>query len=251
MTLERDIVNTQRTAGKRGLNEPFSLLRGVAPVAPYLTSLAAPPPSVDYEHRADFSYIAMNDQLGCCTISGMYHVYCVQSALVGTQVPYPGDQAIETTYYGLTGGPDTGLPLQTVVNAASTTGMWGHKLDAAGSVHPHDTTTLKQVIDIFGAAYAAGLLPDTAESQFEQHVPWSLEPGSHPGTGGHCFDLVGYDQHFLYAATWGGIQPVTYNWWRYYGTQAIAPISDFYQAAGKGPVANFATMLTDLKVVTR
>ena len=244
-------MTTQRTAGLRGLLEPFALLRGVAPVASYVT-LPAPPKSVDYQQRVKAAMInmALNDQLGDCTIAGIDHVWLWQATLAGLPYTYPGDPAVKSTYLGLTGGKDTGLQLQTVVNAGSTTGLFGHKLLGAGSIAAQDITTLKQTIDIFGSAYCAGVLPNTAETQFENNQPWTLEPGNNPGLDGHCFTLVGYDASWLYACTWGAIQQVSYNWWRRYGTQAYALIGDFYKTAGKGPVANYTLMQSDLHSVT-
>ena len=211
-----------------------------------------PPVSVDYQDRVDVALINMacNDRLGCCTISGIDHAWLWQATLAGLGYPYPGDPAIQSTYFGLTGGPDSGLQLSDVVNAASTTGLFGHKLLGAGAIHAMDVETLKQTIDTFGVAYCAGVLPAIAEQQFSNGDPWTLEPGNNPGTGGHCFDFVGYDLNWLYAVTWGAIQKVSYHWWRYYGTMAYALISDFYQQAGKGPVANYTAMQNDLHYVT-
>jgi hypothetical protein len=238
-----------RVAGQRGLLEPFEALSKVAPIKSYLEALVAPPETVDYYTRITSWPMALNNQYGDCTIAGIIHILQIQAMLCGFTFAYPGDAETKITYFGLTGGQDTGLPLSAVVNDGSTNGLFSHKIVGAGSINPHDITTLKQTIDIYGVAYTAGALPSNAEQQFEAGEPWELVPGGSPIEGGHCFPLVGYDDDFLYASTWAAIQPVTYGWWHQYGTQAYALIFDYFKIAGKGPVADYNQMQQDLQAL--
>jgi hypothetical protein len=65
--------------------------------------------------------------------------------------------------------------------------------------------------------------------------------------GGHCIVIVGYDPHYLYAVTWGGIAPLTYGWFQAYCDESWAIITQEVAEAGDGPSGlNLAALQKDL-----
>lgn len=238
------------TQFKYGLIDPAEQVAGVHLLTDRVTApLPAPAPVVSYEKLVAEWPVALNDKLGDCTIAGIEHVLEVHAAEVGSTFAYPGDPAVQSTYFGLSGGVDSGLLLSDVIKAGSTTGLFGHKILGAAQILPHDTTSLKQTVDFWGAAYVGVRCPASAQQQFSSGQPFTVVPGS-PIEGGHCIIFVGYDQSYLYAVTWGGVVPVAWGWWALYGTQAFALVTDFF-TAGHAPTAllDDAALTADLAVL--
>lgn len=243
------------TQYKYGLIDPEEHLDGIKLLNEYvLEGSVLPTPDLTVGYQADVTSwpMALNDQLGDCTIAGIEHVLEVHAAEVKQTFPYPGDDATRTTYTGLTGGPDTGLLLSTVINAGSTTGLFGHKVVGAAQIVADNVVSLKQSIDFWGAAYAGVNCPDSAQQQFNPDGTgiWRVVPDA-TVEGGHCIIFVGYDQQYLYAVTWGGIVRVEWHWWSVYGTQAFALITDFFVDVGHGPTnsLDLAAMQSDLQAL--
>lgn len=238
---------------KLGLTDPYELVRGIGSLEAYQTvALPAPSATVSWQDKVQEWPVALNNALGDCTIAGWVHALEVQAAEVGETCAYPGDPAVEKTYYGLTGGPDSGLLLSTVIGAASTRGLFGHRLNGAAMIHPHNVTALKQTIDFWGCAYVGVTLPQSAEQQFADQQPWTVDQFSSIA-GGHCILHVGYDADYIYSVTWGSVVRIAWSWWRAYGTQAFALVPDYFTAANHGPTAslNLAAMKSDLAVLAR
>ena len=59
--------------------------------------------------------------------------------------------------------------------------------------------------------------------------------------------LVGYDDSFLYAVTWGGIAPITYPAWHSISSEAHACITgEFVARGGDGRGVNLSALEADL-----
>jgi hypothetical protein len=239
---------------KLGLNNPYEILRGVGSTSAYgFASLPAPAGAVGYQRLVPSGGwpVALNNQLGDCTIAGVDHLFQAHAAEVKVWYPYPGDPVVRSTYFGLTGGLDAGLQLTDVIRQGATDGLFGHKIVGAAAIHAQDVTALKQTIDFWGAAYAAVTLPRSAQQQFHgDGSVWSPVPGS-PIEGGHCITHVGYDNQFVYTVTWGAVVALTWEWWATYGIQAFALVTDFFVQAGHGPTnqLDLRLMESDLKVL--
>lgn len=236
---------------KLGLTDPYEIVRGVGSPKHYgFGLLPAPRASVDYQALVPAGGwpMALNDTYGDCVIAGLDHLFQAHAAEVSEPYPYPGDDAIKKTYFGLTGGSDSGLQLTTALQAGASQ-LWNHKIVGAAAIHPHDATALKQTIDFWGSAYSAVALPASAQEQFRgDGSTWTVVPGSQI-VGGHCICHVGYDAQFIYTVTWGAIVALTWNWWATYGTQAFALVTDFFVKADHGPTnqLNLSLMERDLK----
>lgn len=63
----------------------------------------------------------------------------------------------------------------------------------------------------------------------------------------NCVPIVGYDSEFLYAVTWGKVQPISYSLWHYISSEAWAIISgEFVARGGDGRGVNLAALEADL-----
>ena len=211
-----------------------------------LTKPAAP---FDYARKVVGGFpMALNDQLGNCTIAGFFHLAQLAYAAVGRALEYPGDAAIAAAYWSLVGhgptyvgDPGPGLQLEQVLRAAmSADGLLGIRVAAYGAVDPSDIELMIDGAYNFGGLYLAGNIPATAETQFEDNDgTWALEPGRHPGVGGHCFVGSGSDLEAVFDnETWGAENTFTFAWWKKYGLQGYVVIFECFVAAGHGPLAN-------------
>jgi hypothetical protein len=176
-----------------------------------------------------------NDQYGDCTMAAAAHAIQTWNAVTKQADPVPSDAAVVAEYFKLTGGADSGLVEANVLKAWRNAGFWRNKILGYAPVNVHDVNQLKQAIYLFGLAYVGIQVPANAESQFENHEPWSLVDGwqSQSIVGGHAIPIVGYDQNVLYVITWGDVQTMTYDWWQTYGDEAWAVLpQEFKEAAG-------------------
>lgn len=245
---------SERKAGKRGLLP--STRFGIA-LDDYLVGKlpAAPAAPFDYASKVAGGFpMAGNDQFGDCTIAGVIHVLQLCYAVVGEMFEYPGDQAVEETYFNLTGGEDTGLNMETVLSAWSTgDGLFGTRLKGWGTVNAGSRAAMRSALYNFGHLYLAGDIPQEAEVQFEDHEWWMLEPGRNPAIGGHCFvgcgDRPNPPHQGIDNITWGAETGFTWNWWASYGQQAFVVIPDVFVSAGHGPLRNIA--VTELEADCR
>lgn len=205
--------------------------------------LPTPPARVPVPAVADWGMDG-NDQYGCCAIAGAAHDVAAWDAVLSalkvlnvTLDHVPTSDEVVAQYKALTGcqAPgdvhDTGLVLANVLQAWKTVGLFGGiKIQAYAPVDHKNILDIHTAIASYGVAYVGVALPESAEVQAEQGQPWTLV-GDAP-VGGHCIVLVGYDESWLYAVTWGKIVKISWAWWAYYATEAWAIIPAEYLNAG-------------------
>ena len=75
-----------------------------------------------------------NDTYGDCTIAAWAHADLLWTANANPPAWQPDVATIESTYFALTGGADTGLDMLTVLKFAQSTGMGGHKIGAFAQI---------------------------------------------------------------------------------------------------------------------
>lgn len=187
-----------------------------------------------------------NDQLGCCTISGVGHAITAWNAEVHESDAIPTDEQIRSTYFGFTGGADTGCVEADVLQTWQRSGLFGHKIAGYAPVDSRNLTLVHQAIAFYGAAYLGVALPESAQEQFHgDGSVWSVVPGS-PIEGGHCIVAVGYNQNAIWCRTWGATVAVTYPWFAKYATETWAIIAPEFVEAGKGPILDLVSLRRDL-----
>lgn len=192
-----------------------------------------------------------NDRIGDCTMAAAAHCIQLWDVITTKADPVPAEADIEKEYFTLTGGPDSGLVEANVLKTWMTTGLWGNTIVGYAPVNVHNLQLLQTAIDLYGAAYVGIQVPANAETQFAEHKPWTLDPGwkSQHIVGGHAIPFVGYDAEYLYAITWGAVQPVAYDWWHTYGDEAWAILSQQFKEAGKFGNLDLSALQADLQQV--
>jgi hypothetical protein len=184
----------------------------------------------------------LNDQLGCCTIAGLAHLFGAMSAYgSGTEALFD-NSVIQATYSAVGGyvpgdpSTDNGCVMQDVLAYARANGM----ADTTGKVHkvlgsarmgnPADELLLGQVLDVFGSVYVGFDVQPVIEQEFDNGQPWTYAPGE-PVIGGHCVVLQKRDPArsevgILNYVTWGALQRATFPWQAHCVSEAWAVVSE-------------------------
>jgi hypothetical protein len=202
--------------------------------AAYFTEKLAAPPAEVKPPNLDYP-MADNDRIGDCTIAAVVHVDQALSSLTGQQWTYPGDQPVQTEYFNLTGGKDTGLVETVVLKTWSTTpGLFTHELVAYAPIAVKHTVTIRQAVSLCGAVYTGVLIPAPAQQQFADGKPWELThtAADNDIEGGHAVPIVGYNATGPIVVTWGALQQVTWEWWLKYAEEAYAVVTAEVKASG-------------------
>lgn len=218
---------------------------GLRDLASYSTAVLPRPAAAVKPPNVVTWGMALNNTIGDCTIAGVYHLLKAWNTEVSEDTPLPDTAQIKSTYFGLTGGGDTGLVEVTVLNTWYSKGLFGNRIAGWVPLNPRNLEHLHLAIELYGAAYVGVALPQSAETQTDENRAWTVVPTS-PILGGHCIVYVGYDEYALYAVTWGELVQVTYPWWATYGTEAACVLPREFVEAGRGPTLNLATLQADL-----
>jgi hypothetical protein len=193
--------------------------------------------------------MALNDTYGDCTIAGVIHMLQLAYAEIGEDFEYPGDEAVKTEYFKLTGGADTGLVEHDVLKTWMTDGLFGTKISAYAPVNIKNRDEMAAAIYLFGSVYLGVEMPPDAETQFEHHEPWHVPLHAEEPTGGHCVVATGCNRFGIDIITWGATESMTWNWWEKYGSEAWVVIPEAFIELDHGPVWNIdvLTLQEDLQ----
>jgi hypothetical protein len=200
-----------------------------------------PPPATPFGYGLTDAFpMALNNTIGDCTIAGKVHCDQIVATILGQTYTYPGDAAVQSAYFGLTGGGDTGLDLATVIQAwSSPSGLLGSQIIAAASIDVSDYELLQQAIYSFGFLYVGVQLPTTADTEFPG--VWHTVATGQPIEGGHCIILNGSKtvdlggeigvRPALDLVTWGAETACTQGWWGDFGDEAWVVVPAAYETA--------------------
>lgn len=191
---------------------------------------------VDRESLVKSWPMYMNDQLGCCTIAGLAHMYgawTTYAVAAGGEALFPDSEIV--TVYSRVGGydpsqtqpdgsnlTDNGCLCSDVLADARVTGMTdvnGHTHKVAGYAamgNPADEVLIGQLLDVFGAVYIGADIQQHMMDEFNAGQPWTWEPGDQV-VGGHCIPLerrvpAGSRVGILEYITWAADQHATFGW---------------------------------------
>ena len=159
-----------------------------------------------------------NDQYGDCTIAGLAHQVMLWDAQLGNAVTFT-DQQVESFYFGMSGGQDSGLVELDVLNKWRQDGFYGHKLLGFAKVDAAYRPHIEAAIWMFGGAYIGLALPISAQTQ----EVWDVVPGpdGKAGTwGGHAVLLTSFDDDGVTCVTWGMLKKMT---WAFLGGYCVTP----------------------------
>ena len=193
-----------------------------------------------------------NDQVGDCFWAGEGHYQMLRTANTGTWHK-PSTADILTAYHstgyepGRTGAggvnpTDRGTVISTGCDYMRDQGICGHRSDgtaaiAVGAIDDNALLRARWAIELYGAVGLGVNLPDSAETQFTDHAPWTFDPQSDNAIeGGHYVLGVGYTGGKFLVVTWGGLTAVDPDWLKRFGEEAhIEAYSDFLMSTGKTP----------------
>lgn len=193
-------------------------------LAAYTThKLPAPPASVAAPASVQWGMDA-NDELGDCTIAAVDHLIAAWNADLDEHDTRPTIQQIRDTYFALTGGADSGLAEQNVLQHWQKEGLFGNKIAAFAPFSTSSIVEMHQAVAFYGGAYLGIQCPQSAQQQFADGKPWTYVPGS-PIEGGHAICAVGYTPTTLLCVSWGALVEVTYSFLAHFLDEAWVAVS--------------------------
>ena len=190
--------------------------------------------------------IDLNSTYGDCTIAAVDHLIAAWDSELGEADPRPTDAEIQSTYFSLTGGSDTGLNEQTVLQTWQSTGLFGNKIAAFAPFNGQNIIEHEQVIAFYGGSYLGIQCPQSAQDQFAAGQPWTYVPGS-PIMGGHAICGVGFTSTAILCVSWGSLVEVTYSFLSHFLDEAWAIISqEVVEHGNDGVGIDMQTLLADI-----
>lgn len=214
-------------------------------LAKYLRAaqLPSPPASADWYKKVSQWPMMLNDKIGCCAISAPGHMDQLWSTADGATPVVPSDDQILAEYSAVsgydpkTGANDNGCAMLDVMNRWRQVGLFGKKIDAYAGLQLQNHAEVAFSIWGLGGINAGVQLPLAWQNstvwdvprhrlRFWQHYEW--QPGS---WGGHDVPILGYDQQYLYAVSWGRVINVTWAAWDAYFVQALVALSNLWTGA--------------------
>ena len=218
-----------------GLRELGFYAAGPLPKAPS----SMPVPDID-----DWQMLG-NDRYGDCGVAGLQHLFMADAANIHRVEAFPDEEQAVSYYLDYTSGQDGGVVLSDYLAYVRRHGYYAHAVSAYAPVDVHDVPTLQFAIWAYDAAYTGIAVTQQMQEDFQNGQPWTLESLESPVLGGHCIPIVGYDSNFLYAITWGAVQPIAYSAWHYMSEEAWAVITGEL-ANGDGHGLSLHTLQADL-----
>jgi hypothetical protein len=189
-----------------------------------------------------------NDVYGDCGVAGGNHGFMACSAIAGKNEAFPGTEQIVSYYLAYTGGQDGGVVLSDYLAYVRAKQFFGHEVLLYAPVSPSDVPTLLFTVWAYGFAYTGIQVTQAMMSACPENgawQPWTLEMAQGEPAGGHCIPLVGYDDQYLYAVTWGQVQKISYPAWHAMSQEAWAVITGEF-SGGDDRGVSFAALQADL-----
>jgi hypothetical protein len=178
-----------------------------------LRAMRNPPPASTNRRdkaAASLSRMYLNDQLGCCVISGKAHAL----GLWSTDSDSPGivtatDAEIAQQYRSVCGPADRGCMITDVLDYCVRSGFQAngtrYKIDGYAQVNWTDKLLVQTAIHLFGACTIGINLPD----EWTTAAVWDAT--NSPLVGGHDVTPVDYDERGVYVSSWGRVYLMTWR----------------------------------------
>ena len=241
---------TDRIAGKLGCL-PGHVPVGLKNLTYYIAGdLPKAPVKVDVPAVKDWGMLG-NDQYGDCGVAGIEHGFETAAIITSTSEKAPTASQCIDYYLKYTNGIDAGVVLADFLAYVKKHKYYSNSISAYAPVNAHDVPTLQTAVYMYGFVYAGITGTAGMQQAFASEQPWDGHACSGHIVGGHCIPIVGYDDHYLYAVTWGGIQKITYSAWHSISTEAWAIITGEYEKAhGDGRGVSLTALKNDLNRLT-
>jgi hypothetical protein len=215
------------------------------------------PEVVDWASKVTAWPMYDNDRFGDCTCAALGHAVQAWTTYgKGNTVTLSIDDVLGlysavTGFDPQTGANDRGAVEQDVLGFVQKYGIGGHRIRAFAQVDHKNLNEMKLALQHFGTVYVGFQVPESAQQQFGAGQPWTVVPGS-PIEGGHAIDIQKWDADYMYAVTWGKLQPMTTDFWLTYGDEAWVIITDdWLNENGLSPEGlNVTALLGDFDEIT-
>ncbi len=198
-----------------------------------------------------------NNRLGDCTCAA--HAHGIQArtanALGQTAMVTVADDSVVAMYSAISGydprnpATDRGAYCLDALKHMRSTGLDGHKIEAFAEVNPRHHGMVRAALWLFGGCYIGATLH---ESIWDSPIWDAPKPGEEVA-GGHAMWLAADDSGGLTVATWGGKQPVTWDWLDAECDESYACLArDWLDVEGRCPSGfDLAALRADLSLVTQ
>lgn len=197
----------------------------------------------------------LNDQFGCCTLSGAGNLQIAQSQ-GSVRIT---DQDVETGYEAVTSvegagfnpGPppvnDNGCVEVDVLDYWASVGIGGIKILGHAGVDMTNEAEWSAAAETFGGLYLGLALATEQQSQ----TIWDYVKGSQPGSwGGHCVPEVGFNvgpTGLIEVVTWGQRKQATLSFIKNQADEGHVVITPAWLAANaNNPMLDLAKLTADL-----
>ncbi len=227
-------------------------LANYAPTSGKYLALVLPPAQCNYQKiKAATAWGADgNNQFGNCVIACAAHIIdSVTENESGAETPRIPDNLVVQLSRQM--GALHGYNILDRLNWWRQRGMWGHQLQAFAAVALHNHPLAQFGINAFGALDIGVNLP----LAWQGTATWECGTGRRfdPGSwGGHSVPILGYDATWLYACSWGGIIPMSYDAFDMYVSESYVDLlPEWFAKNNVSPSGlDVTALLSDLSQVT-
>lgn len=190
-----------------------------------------------------------NDIYGDCVSAGGAHLVAAWDKQFGQTDHVPTSQNVIATYFGLTGGVDSGLVEADFLRHWKTYELFRQTIAGYAPVNVQNFVTQHQAIAYYGGIMYGIQCPQSAQDQAQAGEPWTYVPGS-PIVGGHCIVGLGYTLNGILCASWGQVFEVYYNFLIHYLDEAWCILPHQLVEAKKDTLGiDIASLTADLQRV--
>jgi hypothetical protein len=170
--------------------------------------------------------------VGDCGPVGLDHGFMLDAADTALKESFPDSDQVVDYYLQYTGGQDTGVVLSQYLAYVRAKRFYGHAVSAYAPVGVHDIPTLQFTVNAYNWAFTGITVTQGMMAATDAGQPWTLETLDSDELGGHCVIIAGYDSQYLYAVTWGMVQPIAYSAWHYLSDEAWVVMTGELASAG-------------------
>ena len=177
-----------------------------------------------------------NDTVSDCVWADAAHQVMYWNALSGREAPRFTDASVISDYSAQTGydpkrpETDEGTDLGEASLYWQKIGVLDamarrHRIDISVSLRPSNIDEVLLATYLFGAVSLGIQLPESAQEQFDQAIPWEPIIGS-SNLGGHCITCVGRSSRGnILVVTWGRLHAMTPGFLAQYMDEGIVSFS--------------------------
>jgi hypothetical protein len=150
-----------------------------------------------------------NDTLGCCGIAGLAHKKTIDHGLIYDKNILSADW-VKKFYFNFTGGQDSGVVLQDVLEYWRTHDVDGEPILGYAEINPKNIDHVRLALEVFGSLYMGFNVQEDAINDFEAGKTWTS--GQLTGDG-HCVVCGEFNTTGGTVLTWGNTQKFDLKWW--------------------------------------